>query len=190
MAADGIERLAVVLVDGWPTPTVERIMQRLSRMVGLPCRLDVTAFRSSVPMLAGRDQADADRLLEAVEALSAKPGEVIVGLTHTDIGHPVFAYFFGRARRDGHALVVSLARLAPEFYGLPPDDELLVRRGCLEILHEVGHLAGLLHCDDHGCIMRFAPTVETIDTRGTWFCAQCGEPFARRLTATPEPPVR
>jgi len=180
-----IERLTVVLAGAPPTPLVRRLMQRLSRMVTVPCHLDADRFRLPVPILEGRNQGDADRLLEAIEALPAAAGEVVVGLTPTDIGHPVFTHFFGRARRDGHALVVSLARLAPDFYGLPRDDDLLVHRASLEILHELGHVAGLSHCDDHGCIMRFSPTAEGIDTRGTWFCSRCEEPFLERLTATP-----
>jgi archaemetzincin len=154
-----------------PSPFTARLVRRLSRELPLPCGL-----RGELPvqtvMLEGRAQADADALLRGVEAL-AEPPAVLVGLTETDIGHPIFTHFFGRARRDGFGIVVSLARLAPEFYGLPADETVLLRRATLEIVHEFGHCAGLLHCEDHGCIMRFAPTVEAIDNRGTWFCRSC-----------------
>jgi len=86
---------------------------------------------------------------------------------------PIFTHVFGGARNGGHTAVVSLARLKPEFYGLPPDPALTTRRAVAEVLHEVGHLAGLAHCDDYRCLMHFSPEVEMIDLRGTTFCRSC-----------------
>ncbi|MHC4960193.1 MAG: hypothetical protein ACYTGN_17705 [Planctomycetota bacterium] len=154
-----------------PPALVRRLVRQVSRALPLPCRLS-SDLPVELTMLAGRAQGDADALLEQVEAL-AEPPEVLVGLTDTDIGHPIFTHFFGRARHHGFGIVVSLARLRPEFYGLPADESVLLRRATLEIIHEFGHCAGLLHCEDHACIMRFAPTVEAIDNRGQWFCAAC-----------------
>jgi archaemetzincin len=89
------------------------------------------------------------------------------------MGSPIFTHFFGRSRRGGHALVVSLARLTPAFYGLPADRALTLRRATFEIVHELGHVAGLGHCADPRCLMHFAPTVDGIDNRGTTFCGDC-----------------
>jgi archaemetzincin len=131
-------------------------------------------------MLAGREQADADRLLKEVEGLAAD-GEVIVALTHLDIGHPIFTHFFGRARHHGSGALVSTARLMPEFYGMPEDHETTRLRATLEIVHELGHVAGLPHCDDNGCLMHFAPTVEAIDNRGQEFCRACAAAVEHEL---------
>ena len=156
-----------------PRDVLRDLVARLSARLGLPCRLGSRREPIPLPILAGRGQGDADRLLGEIESLAGAPGEILVGVTAADIGHPVFTHFFGRARRHGRGAVVSLARLCPTFYGLPADRGLLVRRAMLEVVHELGHIAGLRHCDDYGCIMRFAPTVEAIDVRGTGFCASC-----------------
>jgi len=50
-----------------------------------------------------------------------------------------------------------------------------------------GQIAGLPHCDNYQCIMRFAPTVEAIDTRGDWFCYQCIDQFRARIAASRHP---
>jgi archaemetzincin len=69
--------------------------------------------------------------------------------------------------------VVSLARLRQGFYGLPHDETLTARRAVAEVLHEVGHLGGLAHCDRYDCVMHFCPDVETIDLRGASYCDDC-----------------
>lgn len=167
-----IALVRVAILGEFPIDLARALVMRLSRRIGVACRLDSVALPVEIPILKGREQADADQLLDRVEA-QAGPGEVIVALTHLDIGHPIFTHFFGRARHHGHGALVSVARLAPEFYGLPGDHEILRRRTLLEIVHELGHVAGLLHCDDNRCLMHFAPTVEAIDNRGANFCADC-----------------
>ena len=112
--------------------------------------------------LPGRAQMDADRILEGIEALPREPGTVTAGVTAMDMGSAIFTHHFGRARHGGHALVISLARMTPAFYGLPEDRELLLRRAGLELLHELGHVWGLGHCRDNGCIMRFVPSVRVV----------------------------
>lgn len=156
-----------------PRSVLDEVMASLSRRVRVPCRLRRAAERVEIAHLPGRDQADADDLLSRLEQVPAPEGNVLVGLTRVDIGHAIFTYFFGRARRHGRAVLVSAARLDPTFYGLPEDPSLTARRIVLEIVHELGHTMGLDHCEDFGCVMRFAPTVEAIDVRGTTFCASC-----------------
>ena len=184
---EDLARIEVLEVAAPPRALVEAVTAALSRRVSVPCSIRSAPEEFQVPHIPGRNQADADRLLAAVEALEPPPGHLLVGLTAEDIGHPIFTHFFGRARHYGSAAVVSLARLTPAFYGLPEDLELTVRRTVREIVHEMGHLVGLEHCDDWQCIMRFASTVEAIDNRGLAFCATCAtelpEAFAPSIAA-------
>jgi archaemetzincin len=158
----------------------EELVAAVSRRVSIPCRLLETppeSDESELPLLPGRSQVDSDFMLKSVEtkqaARNAAPGTVLVGLTTQDLGTKVFSFAFGRARHHGHAALVSLARLRPEFYGLPPDPKLTVRRAVAEILHEVGHTAGAGHCNDLACVMHFATNVESVDLRGSAFCPSC-----------------
>lgn len=165
-----------------PRDLAHEIVARASRRLAVPCHLHPDAWVFAPARLSGREQLDADALLSGLEATPI-PGAVQIGLTTLDVGLALFTFVFGRARLNGHSALVSLARIAPERYGLPPDPELTVRRAIAEILHEFGHVAGLAHCEDFGCIMRFAANVESIDLRGAAFCASCTSALPRHLLA-------
>ena len=168
-----IAELGILEVAPAQAPFGPLLAARISRRLRVPCRLEAARDELVVTDLPGRNQVDADRLLAAVEDLPTSPDYVRIALTSRDIGHPIFTHFFGRARHGGRALLVSTARLDPTFYGLPPDPEQLLTRALREVLHELGHTAGLSHCDDWGCVMHFAAKVEDLDNRGDGYCARC-----------------
>jgi archaemetzincin len=41
------------------------------------------------------------------------------------------------------------------------------------VLHETGHLFGLIHCADRRCAMSLATGVRQIDSKDNAFCPQC-----------------
>ncbi|MGB9605703.1 MAG: hypothetical protein ACPL88_07485, partial [Bryobacteraceae bacterium] len=105
---------------------------------------------------------------------------------------PVFSYVFGEAELGGRAAVFSIYRLREEFYGLPPEPTRLLERALRELLHELGHLAGLVHCHDATCVMRPSHSVEQIDARDADYCAACWRLLEARWQALrvsdPPPP--
>jgi archaemetzincin len=161
-------------VGAFPPAPARELVARVSQRVSVPCRLLATPLEGELPLLDGRTQVSADPLLETLEA-QAEHGSLLVGLLALDIGSPLFTFFFGRARLRGQAGLVSLARLRPEFYGMPPDPALTAQRLEREVLHELGHLGGLRHCDAYDCLMYFASNVHAIDNRGSSYCPACAE---------------
>ncbi|MGE5233796.1 MAG: archemetzincin [Acidobacteriota bacterium] len=149
-----------------------RLVAEASAHLAVPCRL-LTTPRLVSATIPGRDQIDADRLLLEVEALAQPAGPALVAVTSRDVAIPIFTFVFGRARVGGRAAVVSLARLQPEFYGLPADPGLALRRAVAEVLHELGHVGGLGHCNDYQCLMHFSNSVEAVDQRGLEYCREC-----------------
>jgi archaemetzincin len=165
---NGVE---LVPLSTFSAARAEALAAALSRELPVPCRV-AEAEPRGVRLLPGREQADADALLAVLEARAGQD-RVALGVSAQDLGIPIFTFVFGRARAGGRAAVVSLARLDPCFYGLPSDEDELMRRAVREALHELAHVAGLPHCTQPLCLMRFAGSVEKADLRGPRFCDAC-----------------
>ncbi|HUO27331.1 MAG TPA: archaemetzincin [Candidatus Aquilonibacter sp.] len=128
------------------------------------------------------------RMQEAVESTSWR----VLGVASADLYIPILKYVFGEAQIGGPCAVVSYFRLRQEFYGLPPDGQLLRERLTKEAVHELGHTFGLRHCEDYRCAMASAHAVEWIDLRDTKPCEvcraqatwNCGEAVQNPLSAT------
>jgi archaemetzincin len=182
-ASAPIEGVDFVPVGALPAATAGELVARVSRHLAVPCRLRRPDPELYPTLLTGRTQYDAHTLLRDLEARRDAPERILVAVTELDLALLVFTHVFGLARPGGGAAVVSLARLRPELYGLPADAALTLRRATAEILHELGHAAGLDHCQDFTCLMHFAPDVESIDLRGQTFCPHCAATLPPGLLA-------
>ena len=187
-AARLAEAIDLVPTGELPKGTLEALAARLSLKLELACHVGPGPGLALAP-IPGREQLDANALLEALEA-RATDSRLLVGVAAEDISVPVFTFVFGLARQGGRACVVSLARTDPAFYGLPPDAALRDERTVAEVLHEMGHLATLEHCPDRGCLMSFAGNIERVDTRGSSFCPSCAERLPHWLRGSTPPSDR
>ena len=122
-----------------------------------------------------RNQYHSSALIERLAAIDAP---LVLGVTEVDLYIPILTFVFGEAQLGGRVAVVSYHRLTQEFYGLPPDERLLRDRLIKEAVHEMGHTAGLTHCDDYECVMAASHTVEWLDLKGVAMCAQCRDTIA------------
>jgi len=128
-----------------------------------------------------RGQHDSSLLLHAaLEGCPADADRLLV-VTGLDIAIPMLTFVFGQAQLDGRGAIVSLARLRPEFYGLPPAPAVLAERLRKEVLHELGHTCGLVHCTDQGCAMSLSVNIVFIDRKKARLCRDCGARLAARL---------
>ena len=97
----------------------------------------------------------------------------LVALVDVDLFIPVLTFVFGEAQLSGRCAVVSTFRLQNAFYGIPADTAMLAQRVEKEIVHEVGHLFGLVHCRAFECVMRSSTYVEEIDLKSAGLCGDC-----------------
>lgn len=137
-----------------------------------PERLDATFARDRF-----RNQYYSTAILQAMQPL-AESGARLLAVTSLDLYVPVLTFVFGEAQLGGNCAVVSMHRLREEFYGLPPNEELLRARLVKEAAHELGHTFGLRHCDNWQCVMTSSHAVERLDVKGAEFCFPCGRVVA------------
>ena len=104
-----------------------------------------------------------------------RPGNngLVLGVTEVDLFVPELNFVLGLADSRQKCAIISLARLQPEFYGLPGNPQLFKERALKEALHELGHLSGLGHCPHPACVMFFSNSLADTDRKGPGFCPEC-----------------
>ncbi len=165
--------LQLTFLGGFRPTWAGELRRRSGDVLGLPVRtadldLDLRAFHAP-------ERAQYHATLILAELLRHLPpsGGRIVGITDVDLYIPVLTFVFGQAQLGGPGAVVSVMRLHNEFYGLPADEELLIDRAVKEVVHEVGHGLGLVHCPDYRCVMSSSTYVEDVDLKSERFCPSC-----------------
>jgi len=122
-----------------------------------------------------RDQYLATCVLEKLLTVGRERNLRVLGITEVDLYIPILTFLFGQAQLSGRLALVSLARLRPEFYGFSPDRELTALRLRKEVIHELGHTLGLVHCSDRTCAMCLSNSIVQVDAKNDAYCAGCGE---------------
>jgi len=130
--------------------------------------VDITEFYDPT-----RRQYNGSKLLEEIDTLFASDQTKTIGLFSVDLFIPILTFIFGQAFLNGRCGIASVFRLRNERYGLTPDEELFRSRVVKEVIHELGHTFGLIHCIDPSCVMRSSTYVEDIDQKTIHFCDKC-----------------
>lgn len=117
-----------------------------------------------------RQQYNAIKIMESFP--NVETGKQIL-LADVDLFIPIFTFVFGLAKLGGRTGIVSMHRLNNKYYGLPEDRKLLSERTVKEIIHELGHLFGLKHCENYNCVMASSSVVEELDTKSAIYCNSC-----------------
>jgi archaemetzincin len=138
------------------------------RVIRREGHLDLSEFYDPV-----RHQYNGTTILKRVESDFARDPACALGLFNVDLFIPILTYIFGQAYLNGRAGIVSVYRLSNERYGLSKDDAITSDRLCKEVIHELGHMFGLIHCNSPVCVMRSSTYVEDIDQKEREFCSRC-----------------
>ncbi len=128
-----------------------------------------------------RRQYNGDSILKKLESGYLQKSSKTMGLFAVDLYIPILTYIFGQAHLNGNTGIISIYRLAGERYGIARNGRQLIRRLSKEIIHELGHMFGLIHCIDPVCVMRSSTYVEDIDQKDAVFCKTCRTILNARL---------
>lgn len=124
-----------------------------------------------------RGQLLSTRVLEGL--MKPGPGQMVLGVTAEDLYAAGLNFVFGEADPGSGRAVISLARLGQ---GIDPEEVFergpFLDRAVKEAVHETGHLLGLPHCRDPGCVMRFSNSLADTDRKSERFCPSCRSALA------------
>jgi archaemetzincin len=123
----------------------------------------------------GRRQYNGDKLLREIDSMDIPGSSKTIGLFNVDLFIPILTFIFGQAQLGGRTAIASQYRLSNERYGMISDEISLLERFKKEVIHELGHTFGLIHCHVPTCVMRSSTYVEDIDQKDPHFCAGCRE---------------
>lgn len=168
----------LVAVGALPPGLLEKAASFLAEATSLPVSIYPDMLDPHSSYDPRRAQFDCRRLLPPLERVATDSNTLVLGLADVDLYSAIFTFVFGEARLHGPAGVVSVHRLRPALYGLPDDPDLLEARMRREVLHEAGHLLGLVHCADPECVMHFSAVAEEIDLKKDAFCVDCLDTLA------------
>jgi archaemetzincin len=133
-----------------------------------PIQLDLSEAYS-----AERGQYHSTKIIKLLKEKISVTEKKIIGVVGIDLFIPVLTYVFGEAQLNGNYSLISIFRLHEELYSGQSDNNLLQQRIIKEILHELGHNFGLIHCKDWSCVMHSSSSIEEVDIKGITYCSHC-----------------
>lgn len=151
---------------------LDRLAVELARTFHRSCRVRAEPLDISFALDPARRQYHSTAILARLQTLGAA-GARLLGVAAADLYVPVLTFVFGEAQSPGQCAVISAHRLREEFYGLPPNPDLLRERLGKAALHELGHTFGLGHCSNWNCVMASTHAVERLDLKAAAFCRGC-----------------
>jgi archaemetzincin len=156
-----------------PGETLHRLGSAMAEEFRVPCEIIPWRLDPKFALHGERGQFHSSELLRRMQEYVRPESWRVLGVTDVDLYIPILTFVFGEAQMGGPCAVVSAHRLKQEFYGLPPDNDLLGSRLLKESVHEVGHTLDLTHCEDYRCAMAPSHAVEWIDLKDSALCSAC-----------------
>ncbi len=146
----------------------------IQAVLGLFTDIQPVRAKPDYAFMPVRNQYDASKILKSLAA-ETDGAPLKLGLTQSDLSIPILTYVYGESQLGGRAAVISIHRL------FNIDRQVVFNRAAKIAVHEVGHLLGLEHCWEAGCLMRFSKQLEQLDRLPLRFCSACEYEIARRL---------
>ncbi|MDD3580436.1 MAG: archaemetzincin [Desulfobacca sp.] len=164
-------------------PPLERLRELASAYFTLEVELlpvleiNGPTLTTRINRLTGNRQLLVDDLLARLQKRLPADAFCLLGITDQDLyPEPEWNFVFGIATLRQRVGVISWARYDPALYGEPRGRDfrkLLLKRTAKVMIHEIGHMYGLLHCIYGKCIMNGSNHLPEGDQRPPHLCPVC-----------------
>ena len=147
--------VTLVVLKSFPADLQQVVAQSVERAWNLRVDWAKPMALPKATYYSPRKRYRADLLTDHLATL-APPGQLIFGMTEVDVSATKGKNYdwgvIGLAHIGGPAGLLSLHRIVPSASG----PEQIKQRVGVIAAHELGHMFGLQHCEELGCIMRDA----------------------------------
>lgn len=170
-----MEKQSIILIsfDHFEKDVTDDIVKAIIHEFQHPVVFKEYDFEISKFYSPGRRQYDANSILKEVSNKILPDAFKKIGLFRVDLFIPILTYIFGQAILNGNTGIVSIHRLRNELYGLKYNKTLENERLKKVVIHEIGHMFGLIHCPNPICVMRSSTYVEDLDQKSENLCHKC-----------------
>lgn len=162
------------------SPPVETLKEYAAAYFGLqvevlsPWDFRGAGFRTRINPWTAKRQILTTDVLTRLKTRLPKDAFCVLAITMEDLyPHPSWNFVFGQASSYHRVGVFSFARYDPAFYGEARDKdyrEILLRRSCKVLVHEMAHMFGLDHCIFFRCVMNGSNHLQESDARPLNLC--------------------
>jgi len=168
-----LENITLISFGYFEKELLEMIVNEVEHEFSVPVKTREGFMALSEYYDASRKQYNGNELLKVIESQFATETTKTLGLFNVDLFIPILTYIFGQAFLNGRSGIASIYRLSNERYGIEKDQNTFVDRIRKEVIHELGHTFGLIHCSNPTCVMRSSTYVEDIDQKNHHLCGKC-----------------
>lgn len=177
-----LENINLISFGYFDKGLLEKIVLDVEMEFFLPVKIKDGHLDLSLYYEPSRRQYDGFKMLKEIEMTFASDADKTLGIFNVDLFIPILTYIFGQAYLNGRAGIASIYRLKNERYGIFKDEKILLTRFRKEVIHELGHTFGLIHCHDLSCVMRSSTYVEDIDQKTHHLCNKCKSQLNHKST--------
>jgi len=175
-AADSPPQVVIAIqpLDSVKAERLEVVKKGLEEAFGLKVDLLTEKPLAKDAWYVPRSRYRAEKLLDQLNDDVSGKYQIVVGVTGRDISTTKGEHedwgIFGLGELGGRTCVVSTFRL-----GARGADEKQLRERLRKVaIHEMGHVMGLEHCPQQGCVMHDAESsIATVDGESGKFCEKC-----------------
>lgn len=168
-----MSRLSLMPVGDVERGALEAIAGRCEQEFGWEIRIEPPIALPEPAFDAKRGQYEAIHILRTVIEHVRPHTSRTLGVVSRDLFIPMLTFVFGQAQLKGSVAIMSLARLRQEYYGLPSNGALMLKRAEKEAMHELGHTFGLIHCTNRECAMALSNNIQQVDVKAAEYCRSC-----------------
>ena len=142
-----------------------------------PLDINKSDFKTRQNPYTGNRQILTMDILAFLKKRLPKDAFCALAITMEDLyPHPSWNFVFGQASFQDRVGVFSFARYDPAFYGEARGKDyhqVLLRRSCKVLVHEMAHMFGLDHCIFFRCVMNGSNHLQESDSRPLHLCPVC-----------------